>query len=138
MGSEKAWYWIAVAVLAVFAINNFAARHQGEVRCLASRSLAAIEQNSGRLGRVIAMTELTLGRGETRFDHAQMAMDGMQVRLASAQTVLVRHEAALARVQAEHARLEAMQQLSRKVICPRQNLRIVIPSPPVMRTDGTI
>ncbi len=138
MGSEKAWYWIAVAVLAVFAINNFAARHQDGVRCLASRSLAALEQDSGRVGHVIALAELTLGRGETRFDQAQMALDGMQTRLALAQTVLVRHEAVLARVQAEHARLQAMQQLSRTVICPRQNLRIVIPAPPVMRTDGTI
>jgi hypothetical protein len=138
MGSEKAWYWITVAVLAVFGINHFAARHQNDVRCLASRSLAAVEQDSGQLGRVIAMAELMLGRGETRFDHAQMALDGVQTRLASAQTVLVRHEAAFALAQAEHARMEAMQDLSRTVVCPRQNLRMVIPAPPAMPTDGTI
>jgi hypothetical protein len=138
MGTEKALYWMAVCVLALLVSNNFAARHMGEVRCLASRSLAAVEQVSGHAGRVVAMAEMTLGRGESRFDHAQMAVDRMQTRLASAQCVLARHQAAFARVQAEHARLEAMQELRSTVICPRPNLRIVIPEMPAMRTDGTI
>jgi hypothetical protein len=138
MASEKAWYWIAVAVLAAFAINNFAARHQNEVRCLASRSLAAIEQVSGHGTRVIEMAEMMLRRGEPRFDRAQLALDSVQTRLASAQCVLARHQATLAWVQAEHARTEAMQQLRSTMILPRQDLRMAIPEPPSMRMDGTI
>jgi hypothetical protein len=138
MGSERALYWIAVSVLAVFVSNNFAVRHQDAVRCLASRSLVAIEQVSGHANGVIEMAETMLGRGEPRFDHAQMALDSVQTRLASAQCVLARHQAAFARVQAEHARMEAMQHLCSTMIRPRQNLRMAIPEPPSMRMDGTI
>ena len=135
MDSEKAWYWIAVAVLAAFTINNFAARHHDDARCLASRSVAAIEQVSSDATRVMAIAETLLDRSESSFDHSQMALAGMQTRLSSAQCVLARHEAALARVQAEHSRLLAMQQLRSTMICPRQNLRMAVPQPP---PDGTI
>lgn len=138
MGSEKAWYWIAVGVLALLVSNHFAARRTGDVRCLASRSLSAVEQVSGHASRVMAMAEVMLGRGQSRFDHSQMAVDGVQTRLASAQSALARHEAAFARVRAEHARMVAIEELRGTVVCPRQNLWIVIPEPPSMRTDGTI
>jgi hypothetical protein len=138
MGSEKASYWIAVAVLAVFAINNFVVRHQNGVRCLTGRSLAAIEQVSGHGTGIMEMAEMVLGRGESRFVHTQMVLGGVQTQLASAQCVLARHEAALAWVQAEHSRLLAMQQLRSTMICPRQNVRLAIPEPPSMRTGRTI
>ena len=138
MGSEKAWYWTAVAVLALLVSNHLAARHKGDVRCLGRRSLFAVEQVSGHAGRVMAMAEMMLGRGESRFDTAQMAVDGVQTRLALAQCALARHEAAFARVQAEHERMVAMQQLRSTMVCPRQNLRIVIPERGSMRIDGTI
>jgi hypothetical protein len=116
MSSEKVLYWIAVAVLSVFAINNFAARHTGDLGCVAGRSLSAIERASGHASRVVAMAEMMLGRGESRFDHGQMALAGLQTRLASAQCVLARHEAAFARVQSEHNRMIAMQELGRTVV----------------------
>jgi len=138
MSSEKAWYWIAVGVLALLVSNNFAARHQGDVRCLASRSLAAFEQVSGHAPRLAEMAEMMLGRGETGFARTQTTLARAQGRLASVQTVIAQHEIAFARVQTEHARIAAMQELGDPVICPRQNLRIVIPELPAMRTDGTI
>lgn len=138
MGSERASYWVAVAVLAVFAINNFAVRHQNGVRCLTSRSLAAIGHISGQATSVMAMAEMMWGRGESRLDHSQMALAGVQARLSSAQCVLARHEAAFARVQAEQARVEAMQQLRGAAICQRQTLRMAIPATPANRTGGTI
>jgi hypothetical protein len=138
MGLEKALYWIAVGVLALVVSSHFGARHTGDVRCLAGRSLSAVDRVSGHASRVIALAEMMLGRGESRFDHAQMAVDSVQTRLASAQCVLARHEAAFARVQAEHERMVAMQQLRSTVIWPRPNVRIVIPETPSTRTDGTI
>jgi hypothetical protein len=135
MGSEKARYWIAVGVLALFVSNNFAARHEDEVRRLASRSMAAVERVSGHATRLMAMAEMMLGRGEIRFVRTQAAMAGAQARLASVQSVIARHEAALARVQAGHTRMVAMQQLRGTVVCPRQNLRMAIPQLP---RDGTI
>jgi len=135
MGSEKALYWIAVGVLAIFVTNNFAARHEDGVRCLARRSLAAVEQVSAHATNFMAHSELVLGRGEFRCVRTQTALAGAQARLASLQGVLASHEAILARVEAEHAEIVTMQRLNSPTICPRQNLRIVTPQP---LRDGTI
>jgi hypothetical protein len=132
---EKAGYWIAVGVLALFFSNHFAVRHENDVRCLASRSLAAIERVSGHATGLMATAEMMLGRGETRFAGVQTTLACAQTRLASVQTVMAQHETSLARVQAEHARTAAMQQLGRTVVCPRQHLRMAIPQP---SRDGTI
>ena len=132
---EKAAYWIAVGVLALFVTNHFAGRYENEARCLASQSLAAVEQLSGQATRVIAMTETMLGRGGAHFVQTQTMVACAQTRLASVQTVIASHEAVLARVQAEHARSEALQQLRRTIVCPRQNLRISVPQ---LHREGTI
>jgi hypothetical protein len=132
---QKAAYWIAVGVLALFVTNHFAGRYENDARCLASQSLAAVEQLSGQATRVIAMTETMLDRGETHFARTQIMVACAQTRLASLQTVIASHEAALARVQAEHARIEALQQVRGIVVCPRQNLRIAVPQ---LHREGTI
>jgi hypothetical protein len=132
---EKAAYWIAVGVLALFVTNHFAGRYENEARCLASQSLAAVEELSGQATRVMAMTETMLGQGETHFARTQTMVACAQTRLASMQTALASHEAALARVQADHARIEALQQLRGTVVCPRQNLRIAVPQ---LHSEGTI
>jgi hypothetical protein len=138
MGSEKAWYWIAVGVLALLVSNNFAARHEGEIRGLASRSLNILEQVSGPATHLMARAEMVLERGGGRFAQAQATLARAQSRMASVQATIACREAAFARLQAEHDRLAAIQELRGAVFCPRQNLRIVIPRMPAMRTDGTI
>jgi len=138
MGSEKAWYWIAVGVLALLVSNNFAARHEGEIRCLASRSLNIMERVSGPATHLLARTEMVLERGDGRFAQAQATLARAQSRMASVQATIACREAAFARLQAEHERLAAIQELRGAVICPRQNLRIVMPRMPAMGTDGTI
>jgi hypothetical protein len=135
MGSEKASYWIAVSLLALFVSNNFTTRHEDEIRCLAARSLAAVERVSAHATGFVAMAETMLSRGETSFGRPQAALVDAQIRLASAQTAIASREAAFARIQAERAQMVAMQQLHTTVICPRQNLRLVVPQPP---RDGTI
>ena len=132
---EKAAYWIAVGVLALFVTNHFAGRYEDEARRLASQSLTAVEQLSGEATRFMAMTEAMLGRGENHFDRSQTMVACARTRLASVQTVLASHEAALARVQAEHARIEALQQLRGTIVCPRQNLMMSLPQ---LHRDGTI
>jgi hypothetical protein len=92
---EKAAYWIAVGVLALFVTNHFAGRYENEARCLASQSLAAVEQVSGQATRFMAMTETMLGQGEAHFVRTQTMVACAQTRLASMQTVIASHEAAL-------------------------------------------
>jgi hypothetical protein len=132
MGSEKALYWMAVGVLALFVSNNFAARHQGEFRCLASRSLAAVEEFSGHTTRFMATAEMMLGRGESRFARTQTTLARAQARLASVQATIICREAAFARFPAQHDRIAAMQEWRSAVVCPRQNLRIAIPRMPAI------
>ena len=135
MGSEKALYWTAVSILALFAGNHFVARQENQVRRFASQSLATVEQVSGQAARFMATAEMMLGRGGTRFAQTQTTLACAQTRLASVQTVIAQREAGLARVQAEHARIAAMQQLYGTVICPRERLRMAIPQ---LSRDGTI
>src|SRR5438067_1587096 len=111
MASEKALYWIGVSILALMVGNHVALRQRDQVRCLLRSSLSGNEHLSSHASRMMATAEMVLGRGESRFDHAQIAVDSVQTRLASAQCALSRHEAAFARVQAEHARMEAMEEL---------------------------
>jgi len=137
MAFEKVGYWIAVGVLALVVSNNFVVRHENDVRALASRSLAAVEQVSGHATRFMAVAEMMLGRGEARFAKTQTKLACAQTRLASVQSMLASREASLARVEAERARMVAMQQLGASVICPRERLRVVI-TEASMRADGTI
>jgi hypothetical protein len=135
MVSEKALYWTAVSMLALFAGNHFVARQENQVRRFASQSLAAVEQFSGQATRFLATAEVMLGGGGTRFAQTQTTLACAQTRLASVQTVMAQHEAALARVQAEHARIAVVQQLRGTVLCPRERLRMVTPQP---TRDGTL
>ena len=138
MASEKALYWIGVGLMAFFVGNHVALGHWDQARCLLHRSLSGNEHLSSDASRMVATVEMVLGQGESRFDHAQMAVDGVQTRLASAQCALARHQAAFAQVQAEHARMEAMQELRSQIIRPRQNLRIVVPGRSSVGDHGTI
>lgn len=135
MAFEKVGYWIAVGVLVLVMSNNFVVRHENDVRALASRSLAAVEQVSDHATRFMAVAETMLGRGEARFAQTQTTLACAQTRLASVQSMLASREAGLARLEAEHARMAAMQQLGASVICPRERLKIVMPQ---LLHDGTI
>ena len=138
MASEKAWYWIAVGVLALFVSNNFLARHEGSVRCLADRSLAAVERISSHADRFVAMAEMMLGRGETGFARTQTAVARAQTRMASVEAAMARQQAACARVQAAQARMMVAERMNRAVICSRPTVRLNIPQPPRLPGDGTI
>jgi hypothetical protein len=135
MISAKASYWLAVGVLAMFLSNHFAGHYESEVRCLASRSLLAVEQISSQTTRLMATAELMLAGGQTHFVRTQNAMACVETRLASVQTMLASHEAALAKVQAEREQLMDLQRLRGTIVCPRQNLRMTMPQP---QRDGTI
>ncbi len=132
---EKVGYWIAVGVLALVVSNNFVVRHENDVRALASRSLAAVQQVSGHATRFMAVAEMMLDKGGARFAQTETTLACAQTRLASVQSMLASREAGLARVEAERARMVAMRQLGASVICPRERLKIVMPQLP---HDGTI
>ncbi len=113
MASEKALYWMAVGMLALFMGNHLVSKYDGN--CLANKARVAAERVSGQGHRLMAMAEVTMGRTSTHFDRAQTAMAMAQIRMASVQTQFARQEAACARLEAGRARMivlrEQLQQM---------------------------
>jgi hypothetical protein len=128
MASEKALYWMAVGLLALFMGNHFVGKYDG--KCLASKAQAAAERMSGQATHLMAMAEVAMGRTSTRFDRAQAAMAMAQVRMASVQTQFARQQAACARLEGGRARMMVLQQLQQiqiPVVRPRQRIEMVMP-----------
>jgi hypothetical protein len=134
MDSEKALYWTAVSVLALFAGHHFTTRPEGGIGGFANRSVAVIEQVSGNANRFMATAESMLGNG-TPFAQTPMKLACAQTRLASVQRVIAQHEVAFAQVQGERSRIAAMQPLRGTAICPRERLRMAISR---VSRDGTL
>jgi hypothetical protein len=128
MNSEKATYWMALAVLALGVGNHFATRVDGQ--CLVNRAMAAVQRLSSEGSRLVAMAQVALDRGTVSVSRSQVSFARVQSRFASAQNAFARQQVACARAQAEHQRIMALQQVQQlrmQVICPRQTLRMDLP-----------
>ena len=134
IASEKAGYWMAVGIAALFLGNSFVGG-RSFTPSVADRSMATAQRISGQAMRYAMLAQVIFGRGETGFVHAQTATACAQTRLAVVQTAMAHREAALARVQAEKVRTLANRAL---VACPRKNLAINLPDVPAIAAEGTI
>ena len=136
MTSEKAVYWVAVAVMAILLGNHFAKKYDGG--CLTDRATATVQQLSVEASHLVAMGQMAFGVAP-RFTGPEVAMTRVQGRFASMQAGIARQQAACARLEAKHARLMALQQMrNMRVVCPRQRVSVEIPQVPVIPTEGTI
>src|ERR1700720_1845416 len=113
MASEKARYWMAVGVAALFLGNSFMSGHSLTPR-FADHSTATAQRITGQTMRYATLAQVIFGRGEARFDQTQTATAHAQTRLAFMQTAIARRQAALAKVQTERIRVLAHQ----PVVCP--------------------
>ena len=134
MASEKAIYWMAVGVAALFLGNSFVGGRSLTPR-VADRAMATAQRISTQAMRYAMLAQVIFGRDEVGFVQAQTATAGAQTRLAAVQTAMAHREAALARVQAERIRVLANRRI---VACPRQNLVINLPEVPMMTAEGTL
>ena len=134
MASEKALYWMAVGVAALFLGNSFVGG-RGLSPSVADRSMATAQRISGQAMRYATFAQVIFGRSQARFAQAQSATACAETRLAVVQTAMAHSEAALAKVQAERIRVLARRGV---VACPRQNLVINLPEVPVIVPEGTI
>jgi hypothetical protein len=133
MASEKARYWMAVGVAALFLGNSFMGGHSLTSR-FADRSMATAQRISAQAMRYATLAQVILGRGEASFVQTQTATAHAQTRLAFIQSAMVRREAELAKVQTERIRVLA----NHPVACPRQNFMIKVPDVPAIADKGTI
>ena len=134
MASEKARYWMAVGVAALFLGNSFMSGHSLTPR-FADHSMATAQRISGQAMRYATFAQVIFGRSQAGFEQAQSATACAQTRLAVVQTAMAHREAALAKVQAEKIRVLANRAA---VAHPRQNLMIKLPEVPVIVPEGTI
>lgn len=137
MITEKAIYWMAVGLVTLVAGNHFMTRVDG--RCLANRTMAAIESISGgpafaaimdNTSSQCARVEASMVRAQTRMAAAQARFASMQGRFASVQNRVAQRDAVCTRVQIEKAQLVAMrqmQQLRVQVAVPSQSFRVQVP-----------
>jgi hypothetical protein len=138
MASERTIYWMAVAVLALFAGNHFANKYDGS--CLADRAMATVQRLSGEATHFAARAQ-SMFSGESRFAAPELAMARVQGQFASMQAGIARQQAACARLEAQRARMMALEQIQHvrvRVACPRQSVRVEIPQSPAIVHDGTI
>ena len=133
MTSEKALYWMAVGVAALFLSNSFVGG-RSLTPSVADRSMATAQRISGQAMRYATLAQVIFGRGEADVVHAQTATARAQARLAVVQAAVAHREAAM-RIQAEKIRVLASREV---VVCPRQNLVVKLPEAPVIATEGTI
>jgi hypothetical protein len=127
MASQKALYWIAVALMVLFLGNHFAIKYDRCVRL------------SLQSGPVLAVVERTLERTP---DCAapQRLTPAFEAGFASMQAKMAEQQATYAILAAARARMRAMEQIEHGqvgAICPRRGVRIAVPVHPIAN-DGSI
>lgn len=114
MASAKAWYWIALGVLAL----SFGSSNTG--RCLRDRALATADRLYQRSMPYVAMAEAAFGRTEADYGH-------MEATIARAQTQQACLQAEQARVQARMIREQVRTQVLVANRVLRENRELVTP-----------
>jgi hypothetical protein len=133
MASEKAWYLVALGVLALGVSHSFLNSHADWTRCLADRSDALVDEVSGQALRYVAVGDLILGRGETGLARTQTVMTRVQTRVAAAETRAARQQAQMVCLRSQRVRLLVNQRMQRAVVaCPRQKVIVNLPQPPAV------
>jgi hypothetical protein len=129
MNTERAWYWMGVAVLAVGVTNSAVSRHMDWIRC-------AVSQISGHGPYISAQTAVLAERAslggldEAKLDRAFATAARVRVKADCAQAILARHQAEFDRMQAQLDRGFAAVQAHRAVTIPRQRIVIRVPAIP--------
>jgi hypothetical protein len=127
MVSEKALYWMSVALLAVGVTNHFAL--QGDVAPeIAARTSAFAERVLDRGAEYATYAGLTLSQ-HSRCPSARPVVATTQIRLARLQSTLACERAGFGKLQAEKAQLLALRQMKMaKVKIHMQNIRVNVPN----------
>jgi hypothetical protein len=125
MASEKAIYWLAVAVLGAAAMNGFVSEYRERASRLADTSVAMVEQASEI---VAGYANLAMPQGHENDGFKRLVR--AQVRLAGVRSTVARQHAEMARAQVEGIRAQITGHGIRGVIaCPRQSFVLEVPRP---------
>ncbi len=127
MVSEKALYWMSVAVLAVGATNHFALK--GDVLPeIAARASSFAERVLDRGVEYATYADLAFSR-HPKCPVARPALAATQVRLAKIQSTLVCERAGFGKLEAERAQLLALREMKvAEMEIRTQNVRVDVPN----------
>jgi hypothetical protein len=124
MKSEKAWYWVAVGVLALGLSNSLADREIGWARGLVDRFQAAEDQlvasASDQTSHFLDVASRLCGRNDLQTARVQLTLARVQTRVACIRTTLAERQEAMARQEEERARAVSTDRSTFSTTSPRQ------------------
>jgi hypothetical protein len=127
MATEKATYWMAVAVMGLLLGNSVAARQQGWFDLASRQVLGAAHQVAGEATTHMDAAITAMNYSGVRPMLAEAVLVHAQSRLAAVQGKLACKEAVFARVQALRQREMALAQVRQAMrACPRQSLQVKV------------
>jgi len=127
MASEKAIYWLAVAVLGAAAMNGFVSEYRDRASRLADTSVAMVEQASEI---VAGYANLAMPQGHENDGFKRLVR--AQVRLARVRSTVARQQAEMARAQVEGIRAQITGHGMRGA-SPAQGRALFLMSPGLLR-----
>ena len=135
MGSGKAWYWLAVGILALGLNSEYQSGRLHWARQATDQSLALIERATDRTMHYVTLAEIMLGDNQAEFKPAQVAVALVQAKVACARVALAQREIERARPELMNARFEvanariiaAAQERAGLVVCPHSQVQVRVP-----------
>lgn len=138
--ADRAWYWLALGLLAL-GLNHAIVTGRLELgRNLADRAIAQGDQLSANAVRYLALAQAAVGLRRAEFNRVQPVMTRVQANLACAQATIARRQADMALRQAGIIRLQRDQVRSMVIERMRLPRRVEMapPEPPAIPNDDTI
>jgi hypothetical protein len=112
MRTDKAWYWLAAAVLALGLNGAYQDGQLGWAHVLADRATAAVERVTLRGQHFVAMAEMMLGREPQAFGHTQAAIERLQNRIVCDRVARAQRQMAMAQVREQMAQARVQQKMA--------------------------
>lgn len=138
--ADKAWYWVALGVLALGLNQGFPNGRMDLPRRIADRSAALAEELSGRAIRTLALMQAATGRPGSEFETVQPALARVQANLACAQATLARKQAEMTmrKVDVVRRQRDQIRALVVDKMCVRKQILTGLPNAAPVPHDGTI
>lgn len=138
--ADKAWYWLALGLLALGLNHAIVTGRLDLGRNLADRALAQGDRLSANAVRYLAFAQASVGLRSVQLSRVQPVMTRVQANLACAQATIARRQADMALRQAGIMRLQRDQVRSMVIERMRLPRRVEIapPAPPAIPDDDTI
>jgi hypothetical protein len=112
MRTDKAWYWLAVGVLALGLNGAYQDGQLGWAHVLADRATGAVERATLRGEHFLTMAQVMLGREPRAFGRTEAAIEGIQNRIVCDRVAHAQRQMAIAQVREQLAQARVQQKMA--------------------------